>query len=103
MAAAEETAQKTICLNCGVASEDDEVCPACGRLRDASLPAGKISLTDTLVNGIGSWISEAVIHPDRDISEMSEVNPVTGLPMVGRVGGLGGVDTAGNIYGTSND
>ena len=95
MAAAEETAQKTICLHCGVASEDDEVCPACGRLRDASFPVRKSSFTDALVGGFGSWVREAVLHPDRDISEIGPiVNPSTGLPV------KGGVDTAGNVIGS---
>lgn len=99
----EETSHKTLCLHCGVASEDDEMCPACGRLRDASFSVGKVSLTDTLVGGIGSWFREAVLRPDRDILEMGEINPATGLPMVGRIRGLGGVDIEGNPYGTGGN
>lgn len=95
MAAAEETTHKTICLHCGVASEDDEMCPACGRLQDAAFPVGKISLTDTLVGGIGTWFREAVLRPDKNISEIGPiVNPSTGLPM------KGGTDTAGNALGS---
>ena len=100
---AEETTHKTLCLHCGVASEDDEMCPACGRLRDASLPAGTGSLTDVLVGEIGSWFREAVLHPDRDITEITDINPATGLPMIGRFGGVKGVDIKGNPYGTGDD
>lgn len=100
---AEETMHKNICLHCGVASEDDEMCPACGRLRDTSLPTGKVSLTDTLVGEISSWFREAVLHPEKDISEMRKINPATGLPMVGRIGRLGGVDIEGNAFGAGDD
>lgn len=92
---AEEITHKSICLHCGVASEDDEMCPACGRLRDASLTARKVSSTDVLVGGIGSWFREAVLRPDKDISEIGPIlNPSTGLPM------KGGTDTAGNALGS---
>lgn len=99
----EETSHKILCLHCGVASEDDEMCPACGRLRNASFPVGKVSLTDAFVGGIGSWFREAVLHPNRDITEITEINPATGLPMIGRFGGVKGVDIKGNPYGTGDE
>jgi len=95
----EGTSHKILCLHCGVASDDDEMCPACGRLRDTSLPVKKVSFTDAL----GSWFREAILHPDKDISEITQINPATGLPMIGSFGGVKGIDIKGNPYGTGDD
>lgn len=52
---------------------------------------------------IGSWFREALLHPGKKAQKKIEINPATGLPVVRRRGGVGGIDVAGNVYGVSNE
>jgi hypothetical protein len=88
------------CPHCGMTMEaDEELCRACGRLMIA-YAAPKVSFLVGFFGALGSWFREGLCNPDPNRSEISEINPATSLPVVGRKGGLGGVDIAGNAYGT---
>ncbi|KAB2890802.1 MAG: hypothetical protein F9K32_07100 [Desulfobulbaceae bacterium] len=102
MSSEEQNATHNICPNCGFESENLEFCKACGKWIEEPLLARSISVT-SFIGGIGSWFREAVLHPDKDITEITEINPATGLPMIGRFGGVKGVDIKGNPYGTGDD
>ena len=54
--------------------------------------------------GLWNWLTGLFDHgggmADASSSHHSDINPATGLPMVG---GIGGVDVAGNPIGTNHD
>jgi len=95
MPAEEQNTIHNICPHCGFESENWEICKACGRWIEEPLLARSISVKASFIDGVGSWFREAVLHPDRDISDIGPlVNPSTGLPM------KSGTDTAGNVIGS---
>ncbi|RJX20428.1 MAG: hypothetical protein C4575_06730 [Desulforudis sp.] len=94
-----QESETILCPHCGARLDiDEELCWACGKLMIA-YAAPRISFMAVFFGVICSWFREALHHPDANKSEIGEINPATSLPVVGRQGGLGGVDIAGNAYG----
>lgn len=94
-----QESEALLCPNCGVTMEaDEEQCRACGKLMIA-YAAPRVSFMTVFFRTIGSWFWEGLCNPNANRSEIGEINPATSLPVVGRKGGLGGVDIAGNAYG----
>ena len=95
MPAEEQVVASYICPHCGFESDDWEICKACGRWIEEPPLGRNISIKASLVDGVGSWFRDAILHPDRKISEIGPiVNPSTGLPI------KGGTDTVGNVIGS---
>jgi len=102
MAIAQEI--KTLfCPHCGARMDiDEEQCRFCGKLMIA-YAAPRISFMTVFFGAIGSWFREALLRPGKKAQKKIEINPATGLPVVGRRGGVGGIDVAGNVYGVSDE
>lgn len=95
----EHEPETLLCRHCGASLfVDEEQCRACGKLMVA-YSAPKASFMAGFFGAIGSWFQEGLRNPDANKSGIGEINPATGLPVVGREKGLGGVDIEGNAYG----
>lgn len=95
-----QESEALLCPHCGMTMEaDEELCRSCGKLMIA-YAAPKVSFMAGFFRAMGSWLREGLRNPDPNRSGINEINPSTSLPVVGRKGGLGGVDIAGNAYGT---
>lgn len=98
-----QESEALLCPHCGVTMEaDEELCRSCGRLMIA-YAAPRISFMTVFYGAIGAWFSEGLLRPGKKAQKKIEINPATGLPVVGRRGGVGGIDVAGNVYGVSSD
>jgi hypothetical protein len=81
---------------------DEELCRACGKLMIA-YAAPRISFMAVFFGVVCTWFREALLRTEKKAPKKIEINPATGLPVVGRRGRVGGIDVAGNVYGVSDE
>jgi len=82
---------------------DEELCRACGKLTINPSVGCKYSFATAFFGAMGSWFREACLRPEKKAPKKNEINPATGLPIVGKRGGVGSIDVAGNVYGVSDE